>query len=663
MAYTPTYINASQFSVPGDVLAELRIGTVLYIDQGIPYLDHITVAIYDAGSNTTRITVETGTLTDDMTAVKKGPTFVDDAAQESNLSKHDHSAAWQGSYQAFSKLTNDDIVDNLISVGGVSIAVANFILGVNAAGTALEKKELKGTADQITVDDSVANEITLSLPQDVATSSSPQFAGMTLTTAEGVLVAASSGEVSSVLLQNGEVARHNGSAIEAVSMTVRNCKDVSSGTWVDGQTIVWSGTRFVNGFPHTSGGGGDASSTLAMMNILGGGGSVSAEDFEVNVLDLIDGGATPIDADKLEIDYDPVYSIPVAAVQTDAADQLTSILRGLDNNFGAPHPSTYCPLPLKVTGGTGTNNLTIQAGDYWLYGGRWNGSYQNFQYRKATYEADVADSFWNTISTSNSIADSWYAVFVRSGISGGTVSLESIPLFRVNAAAYNDPWTELTPGTHDDHTVENTDFIASNDQWNGRKLVRISRDKTSGTVYTIVDTDETNNLITLGGDETDAIVAGDWFFILPVEATYYYCYVGMVRTAATDNYLVELERTQGSWTYFYQDTYPVVSGNLHGSTPADTSIAALLPPTAKAACIQVEVSPSSSVTDLGVTSFRNSSDANGVDRYLDFGVGAQQSAVFDFNIELYSPCIYRHYIYQETDPADAGTVKVLSFNE
>jgi len=69
-----------------------------------------------------------------------------------------------------------------VTLGGTgltSYGTANQIMGMNAAGNALEYKTVSGTANQITVTNA-ANSLTLSLPQDIATTSSPSFAGVTL---------------------------------------------------------------------------------------------------------------------------------------------------------------------------------------------------------------------------------------------------------------------------------------------------------------------------------------------------------------------------------------------------------------------------------------------------------------------------------------------------
>lgn len=61
-----------------------------------------------------------------------------------------------------------------------TLGAANSVLGVNNAGTALEYKGLTGTANQVNVTNG-AGTITLSTPQDIATTSSPTFASPIIT--------------------------------------------------------------------------------------------------------------------------------------------------------------------------------------------------------------------------------------------------------------------------------------------------------------------------------------------------------------------------------------------------------------------------------------------------------------------------------------------------
>jgi hypothetical protein len=68
----------------------------------------------------------------------------------------------------------------------LSLGTANQLLGVNNAGTAPEYKTLSGTANQISVTNG-AGSVSLSLPQSIATSSTPSFASLTLSSATNQL--------------------------------------------------------------------------------------------------------------------------------------------------------------------------------------------------------------------------------------------------------------------------------------------------------------------------------------------------------------------------------------------------------------------------------------------------------------------------------------------
>lgn len=70
-----------------------------------------------------------------------------------------------------------------IANGGTGLSAggsANQLLGMNSTATALEYKTLAGTTSQVVVTNAT-NLVTLSLPQSIATTSAPTFAGMTMT--------------------------------------------------------------------------------------------------------------------------------------------------------------------------------------------------------------------------------------------------------------------------------------------------------------------------------------------------------------------------------------------------------------------------------------------------------------------------------------------------
>lgn len=87
--------------------------------------------------------------------------------------------------------------------GLTSLGTANQLLGVNSGATAAEYKTISGTTNQLTVTHG-AGSITLSTPQDIATGSSPTFAGMTLTGFSG-FVRATTGALSASALSSSDV--------------------------------------------------------------------------------------------------------------------------------------------------------------------------------------------------------------------------------------------------------------------------------------------------------------------------------------------------------------------------------------------------------------------------------------------------------------------------
>lgn len=105
-----------------------------------------------------------------------------------------------------------------IAITKVAPGTANQIIGANNAATANEYKTISGTASQVTVTHS-ANTITLAAPQNIATGSSPTFAGMTVTGASGV-VTASSGVLGSTLGSANQILGTNNAATAPEQKTI-----------------------------------------------------------------------------------------------------------------------------------------------------------------------------------------------------------------------------------------------------------------------------------------------------------------------------------------------------------------------------------------------------------------------------------------------------------
>lgn len=74
--------------------------------------------------------------------------------------------------------SSDQLVFNGAVIPSPGLGTGNQLLGMNSAGTAQEYKTLTGTSNQVTVTHGT-NSITLALPQDIATGSSPTFVGAT----------------------------------------------------------------------------------------------------------------------------------------------------------------------------------------------------------------------------------------------------------------------------------------------------------------------------------------------------------------------------------------------------------------------------------------------------------------------------------------------------
>lgn len=100
----------------------------------------------------------------------------------------------------------------------IPLGTGNQVLGVNSAGTANEYKTISGTTNQVNVVHA-ANSITLSTPQDIATTSRPTFAGVKLADAgtSKILVSDGSGNVIS-------------SGIDASQLNNLNSSGLSTGT-------------------------------------------------------------------------------------------------------------------------------------------------------------------------------------------------------------------------------------------------------------------------------------------------------------------------------------------------------------------------------------------------------------------------------------------------
>lgn len=119
----------------------------------------------------------TGTLRD---AIASPATGLQIYNTDTNYIDYYNGSSWISLANISADLTgNEFVIGNGSSLSSFSLGTANQIIGVNAGATANEYKTLSGTSNQITISHGVGT-ITFSTPQDIATTSTPVFGGMTL---------------------------------------------------------------------------------------------------------------------------------------------------------------------------------------------------------------------------------------------------------------------------------------------------------------------------------------------------------------------------------------------------------------------------------------------------------------------------------------------------
>jgi len=182
MAIIPaTYISAASFSIEGEYDSRLPTGRKLMLYQGLGGNVEVAVvsAIYGAGDTTIIVSPESVLST--LVNIELGPDTPDSVAE------HDHTGVNSGGFIPASALSQDE-VDMVQGMPLPSVGDANKFLRQNAAGDDYEAASLLGTTNQIDVDHD-GDETTLSTPQDLDATATPIFAGMTLTSLDGVLIA------------------------------------------------------------------------------------------------------------------------------------------------------------------------------------------------------------------------------------------------------------------------------------------------------------------------------------------------------------------------------------------------------------------------------------------------------------------------------------------
>lgn len=576
-----TYINEVQFSIEGNQLASFGVGQQLTLDMDTDgdLVTSVVVIIYDPIDDETVITINEndGEITSNLLSVERG--LVDTAT----TGIHDHTTDRQGGSKAFSGFTDTAKVTRLNAIASLSAAVGDFIQCINSAGTDVEKRELLGTTNQVSIDFDTGT-ITISLPQDIDTSAVVEFANAVLSTLSGIVVAGTGGELTSINPSAGnQVVRKNvaNTGFEAVDFALRNMKDVVWNNPSDLQTLSYSvsADKLVFTTPSGgSGGGGSVGLMIALASMFSG----SGESENTTAV-------TDLDGDRLPIDWTASSFIPTDVTETENATQLAAYLKGIDLSLLAPDRDAYTPTPFIFHS---DSQIKVKADTYYAMGYRHRGRYEKRSPKTITYGSDLTVTVSSAIS-GGLIQDSWYAVFATNPSSP---SCSILPFIRVKNVTYNAPDTRIYIGKHTDYATAENGFVTTNDLWNAYRVVKISFDDNDGTVWTILDTvNTTGDYITVSGDQTSKIAAGDWLMLIPA-TTVDFCYLGVLQIDS--GWTVQnVMRKRGTWDYAYSIVpAPAIEGNL-STDPANTELVSGLPPNAESANLSLYVSSGSSAVN------------------------------------------------------------------
>ncbi len=219
MAISATYISGTQFTVSGDKTANLpqtlRILFLMGIDGTVE--GTVNEASYDSGANNTTVTITESVLTENLTHIKVGSIYADDANSSSNLPPHAHTSVTsgggipaaamsqaeidmvqslpvptEGDGKKFLRINDAGAGHELVDLMAMEVEPGSYVrrpngvVAVNGLADELGAKVLSGTANQVTVAHT-DSQITLGAPQDINTHSAPEFAGITLSGLTGIL--------------------------------------------------------------------------------------------------------------------------------------------------------------------------------------------------------------------------------------------------------------------------------------------------------------------------------------------------------------------------------------------------------------------------------------------------------------------------------------------
>ena len=150
--------------------------------------------------------------------------------------------------------------------GGAAPSDATYVV-ISANATLTDERVLTGTANQITITDNGAGStVVLSLPQSIATSSTPTFASMTLTAASSLTLGTASTNTGAIILKNST--NGNNTTIQAGAAGAALVFTLPTDDGDNGEVLTTNGSGVLSWEPVTSlGGANTALSNLASVAI------------------------------------------------------------------------------------------------------------------------------------------------------------------------------------------------------------------------------------------------------------------------------------------------------------------------------------------------------------------------------------------------------------
>jgi hypothetical protein len=195
--FSAQYIASNKFSISGDFRRFFGEKQAIYAYMGVggDVQTFVGSFLYNDSNNRTEVTIDEAVLVSTLFRVSLGGTYC--AGASTNLAMHDHTVRVQGGVIPAASLTNDQIA-TIGKIPYLAPEIANFVLAASIDGGIWKAKACDGTADQITVVHTDTT-ITLSLPQDIATTSTPLFAGAKFSTLSGVLIGHAANPLTAVM--------------------------------------------------------------------------------------------------------------------------------------------------------------------------------------------------------------------------------------------------------------------------------------------------------------------------------------------------------------------------------------------------------------------------------------------------------------------------------